>query len=549
MTKEIKNLRENFSIRRKAEKQMIKKETVKKTLGRETANIKLVHELEVHQIELEVQYEELVLAEAKAEMATKKFTELYEFAPVGYFILDSNCTICELNLSAANTLGKGRSVLVNKTFRLFVTNETLHVFNDFFRDVFLTRSKQTCEVGLIQYGEKAIFIHVDGIISEDTGKCLLTTIDITDRKQADEKLQNSETRYRRLFESAKDGILILDANDGKIIDVNPFLIEMLGYTYEEFLGKELWEIGIFKNIDDSKAAFVELQNKGYIRFDDMPLVSKNGRPIDVEYVSSVYYVDKAKVIQCNLRNMTDRKRAEEALVESEKRLLELNNTKDKFFSIIAHDLKSPFNSIIGLSDLLSEKVHRKDYNEIEEYACIIKDSSWRAMDLLKNLIEWSQLQTGRMEFNRKQIDIIPLIIEAKDLLKDSALQKSIIISLEVPESFMIIADKPMISTVLRNLLSNAIKFTKQGGKIILSSEKRENELFVKVTDNGVGIKKEIINKIFLIEGGISTPGTQDEQGTGLGLILCKDFILKHGGKIWVESEVGCGSKFIFTLPV
>ena len=366
---------------------------------------------------------------------------------------------------------------------------------------------------------------------------------------ATKKLQHSETRYRRLFEAAKDGILILDAFNGRIVDVNPFLIVMLGYTYQEFLGKELWEIGIFKNIDDSKAAFIELQKKGYIRFEDMPLETKNGEPINVEYVSNVYLVDKTKVIQCNIRNITDRKMAEEALIKSENSLKELNATKDKFFSIIAHDLKSPFNSIIGLSDLLSEKMRRKDFSEIEIYATTIQNSSWKAMNLLTNLIEWSRLQTGRMEFKPAFFEIISLINEVTELLNEAARQKSITISSETPPYFNVLADKSMISTVLRNLLSNAIKFTKPGGKIVISAIQKDKELMLAVSDNGVGIKKDALDKLFLIESSSSTRGTQEEEGTGLGLILCKGFVLKTGGKIWAESEAGKGSRFVFTLPV
>ncbi len=368
------------------------------------------------------------------------------------------------------------------------------------------------------------------------------------RNEAD-KLHDSEARYRRLFESARDGILILDAYTGQIIDVNPFLIEILGYRYEEFIGKELWEIGIFKNIDESKSTFIELQNKGYIRFENMPLETKSGKQINVEYVSNVYLVDKVKVIQCNIRDITERRRMEDALKESAARLNELNATKDKFFSIIAHDLRSPFSSIIGLSELLTEKMNNKDYEGIEEYTAIIQNSSWRAMDLLTNLIVWARLQSGRMELNPENFDLVALINEVTELSLDFARQKSLTIYRELPSSVIVPGDKAMISSVLRNLISNAIKFTNSGGKIAISTDQSGKVLTVIVSDNGVGMKQNAIDKLFLIESCISTPGTQDEQGTGLGLILCNDFVQKHGGKIWVESEAGKGSIFKFTLPL
>lgn len=544
-----KNIREATSLRNKAEKKLIKKKSVKTAAGSEADNLKLIHELEVHQIELKMQFEELQLAEARAESVLEKFTSLYDFAPVGYFTLDTDCRICELNLGGARILGKERSLLLKSKFRQFVTNDTLPVFNDFLRDIFRTNSRQTCEVRLKTNEVNTILIHVEGIISEDELKCLITAVDITEREIAEGKLQSSETHYRRLFESARDGILILDAFSGQIVDVNPFLIELLGYTYEEFLGKELWEIGIFKNIDDSKTAFIELQNKGYIRFEDMPLETKNGKPINVEYVSNVYLVDRSKVIQCNIRDMTDHKRYEEALIKSETSLRELNAAKDKFFSIIAHDLKSPLSSIIGLSELLTEKMSRKDYDGIEEYATIIQNSSWRVMDLITNLIEWAQLQTGRMEFKPEPVEIVSLVNKVTELSNDAARQKSISIFRELPSYFKVLVDKHMISTVLRNLLSNAIKFTKPGGKIIISAVQKENELLVAVSDNGIGIKKDALDKLFLLESSSSTPGTMNEEGTGLGLILCKDFVLKNGGMIWAESEANRGSRFVFTLPV
>lgn len=367
-------------------------------------------------------------------------------------------------------------------------------------------------------------------------------------EKAEKQLQNSETRYRRLFEAAKDGILILDADNGQIVDANPFIIEMLGYSLDELLGKELWDIGLFKNISDSKDAFTELKNKGYIRFEDLPLETKKGKPINVEFVSNVYLVDLKKVIQCNIRDITQRRQAEIKLKESEVRLRELNATKDKFFSIIAHDLKNPFMAILGFSDLLVEKISDKDYESIEEYINIIRNSSQQVLSLLTNLLQWASSQTGKIKFNPEMIEIGALINEVTQLSGGAARQKSITISKKLPPNFLIFADKSMISTTLRNLISNAIKFTNPDGKIIISAIKKQDELLITISDNGIGMNKETLKRLFEIEDGYSSRGTQNEPGTGLGLILCKEFVTRHKGKIWAESQPGKGSRFHFTIP-
>lgn len=229
-------------------------------------------------------------------------------------------------------------------------------------------------------------------------------------------------------------------------------------------------------------------------------------------------------------------------------MVQLNAEKDKFFSIIAHDLKSPFNSIIGFSDLLVEHVGKKDYDRIEKYAEIIHKSSNIAMDLLMNLMEWSQSQTGRLEFNPEYFELGELIKDTELLLGTAVEQKSISLTNNVPSYAPVFADKKMISTVLRNLISNAIKFTYPDGEIIISTKKNQGKLTVSVSDNGVGIPKAYIKKIFRIDENYTTSGTNEEKGTGLGLILCKEFIKKHGGEIWVESEEGIGTTFYFTLP-
>ena len=248
------------------------------------------------------------------------------------------------------------------------------------------------------------------------------------------------------------------------------------------------------------------------------------------------------------KDITIQKGNEELLKSNEIRLRELNATKDKFFSIIAHDLKNPFNAIIGFSDILADQVREKDYEGVEEYAEIIQSSSQRAMSLLSNLLEWSRAQTGRLNFDPVQFDIVSLINEIVLFLDDSARQKSITISKELPHHALISADKAMIGTILRNLLSNSVKFTNYGGQISISINQTQNGCTVSVSDNGVGIDKKDQEKLFRIDKSHTTTGTQQEMGTGLGLLLCKEFIELHDGVIGVESEKGKGSRFYFTIP-
>jgi signal transduction histidine kinase len=251
------------------------------------------------------------------------------------------------------------------------------------------------------------------------------------------------------------------------------------------------------------------------------------------------------------QNELKEKRAADLVITNNElqQLLQLNADKNKFFSIITHDLKSPFNSIVGFSNLLIENVKEKDYEKIGKFANIIQQSSNRAMDLLMNLMEWAKSQSGRLDFNPEYFDMVTLINENTLLLNSIAEQKSIIIVSNLPPNIQVNADKSMISTVLRNLISNAIKFTQSKGKITLSVLDKQDELTVSVSDNGVGISKERIDNLFNINENYSTPGTKKEIGTGLGLILCKEFINKNNGKIWVESKEGIGTTIYFSLPL
>jgi signal transduction histidine kinase len=230
-----------------------------------------------------------------------------------------------------------------------------------------------------------------------------------------------------------------------------------------------------------------------------------------------------------------------------KALSESNAEKDKFFTIIAHDLRSPFNSVLGFSDLLVHQVHEQNYEGIDKYAEYIQQSSRSAMELLSNLMEWSKAHTGRLDFKPELFEIRTLINEIEILFNGTMIQKNIRFEKEMPSDTVIYADMNMIRTLLRNLVSNAIKFSHMDGIVTLSIEKGLDYFTVSVSDNGIGIPQNAMEKLFRLDENVSTLGTQKEKGTGLGLILCKELVEKHAGKIWCESEFGKGSTFYVTL--
>lgn len=251
------------------------------------------------------------------------------------------------------------------------------------------------------------------------------------------------------------------------------------------------------------------------------------------------------------RLMQEKHRLEETLAQlhgANEKLQALNATKDRFFSIIAHDLRSPFNAIIGLSSLLAEQVRAGDYDSIDQYADTIVESSEQALTLLTNLLEWSRAQTGRVRFEPQPLPLAGLVAETFNLLRAAARQKELTLVPEIPDSVVVRGDRGMLATVLRNLVANAIKFTPRGGQIRVGAGRVSGAWEIQVKDNGVGIAPERVAALFSLDQNHSTPGTEQERGTGLGLILCREFIVRHGGEIRVESVVGAGSSFFFTLP-
>jgi signal transduction histidine kinase len=334
--------------------------------------------------------------------------------------------------------------------------------------------------------------------------------------------------------------------------VNERFCEIVNIEKQEFISNPAILHGYLH--EDMKAEFINRNveaNLHTIPFSWEGKFLKDNQTIWIHFESIPRVLENKDILWTGfLEDISERKRAEEELQQKNKELQILNAEKDKFFSIIAHDLKSPFNSIMGFSGILLEKINQQniDIAVINEYAEIIRNSSQRAMNLLLNLMEWSKTQTGRMEFNPEDLDLSALIDEILQLYENEEAQKNIQIITKADASAHLFADKAMMSTILRNIVSNALKFTHKGGKVEIIITQADKEVIISVKDTGVGMIKAVMDRLFHIDSSYSTPDLNGNKGTGLGLVLCKEFAEKHNGSICLESEPGVGTTFHVSIP-
>jgi signal transduction histidine kinase len=272
----------------------------------------------------------------------------------------------------------------------------------------------------------------------------------------------------------------------------------------------------------------------------------------IEEQSEELRVHAENLIEANdllIQNQSLIKAQSDTIQEANTELIKLNKTKDRILSIIAHDLRNPFNVVSGFSEILLEEYRTLPLQTIETYLNYISNSSKNGNTLLENLLQWSRTQTGSMTFEPIQLNLLLVAEEIYNFLEGAAHKKNISIQLQIDPALNIKADENMLKAILRNLLSNALKFTHENGIISVKAFLTPDHVEIVVSDSGVGIPEERIPLLFKIETNSSTKGTSQESGSGLGLILCKEFVEKHHGKIWVESKVGYGSQFKFTLPL
>jgi len=423
--------------------------------------------------------------------------------------------------------------------------------NSFFNDYEVTREFQTI-------GKRTMLLNARRLDNPEGGpeRILLGIDDVTERLESRAALKASELRFRRLFEAAQDGILLLDPVSRKITDANPFMAQLLGYTREEFLGKELWQIGLLEDEQAGHAAFRELQNSGHMRYDDLPLQTKDGRAIEVEFVSNLYHEDGRQVIQCNIRDISDRKRIEierEELLRRESAARaeaeQTSRLKDEFLATVSHELRSPLNSILGWSRMLSE--NRLDKEKTDRAFEVIHRNAHAQNQLIGDLLDVSRIITGKLNLDVSEVELIPIINAAIDVVRPAAEAKNIrLISTLDPAAGPVSVDADRLQQVVWNLLSNAVKFTPGGGQVAVSLEREATRITLTVSDTGEGIEPEFLPFVFDRFRQFEGDTKRAHGGLGLGLAIVRHLVELHGGTVGAASPgKGRGATFTVTLPL
>ncbi|MBU0473035.1 MAG: PAS domain S-box protein [Bacteroidetes bacterium] len=375
--------------------------------------------------------------------------------------------------------------------------------------------------------------------------------DISERKEAEQALRESESRFRTTFDQAFDPIFIAEITEGQIpliIDINEAVTATLGHTREECIGKPMNLFHLEEKQDEIFRRVKKILSGEPLNFESIHY-KKDGSYIPVEISAKRIRTNDKYFIYIIQRDISDRKKWEHDILQIQKALKDENLSKDKFFSIISHDLKSPFGTLLSITQMLDENFSDMTESEKKELISTARNSTKNIYQLLEALLEWSQASTGRMIFSPSYIKLEEITNKVILVFLQNISTKNIKMTTRISNNLIIYADEKMLRTVMRNLLANAIKFTQRGGQIKISSEIKDENIVISVSDNGIGMTQADINKLFRIDVHHTTVGTENESGTGVGLILCKELIEKNGGTIWAESELGKGSNFKFTIPL
>ncbi|HPN38015.1 MAG TPA: PAS domain-containing sensor histidine kinase [Melioribacteraceae bacterium] len=479
-------------------------------------------------------------------------------------ITDMQDNILFVNNSFLNTYGYTKEELIGKHITVvranndsFLSTEILpKTLNGAWEGKVLNRKKDGTE----------FWVHLrTGIVKDENGNLVAlvgSATDLTEQIKAEAKLKEVQDKYRQLFNEIKD-VVYESSPKGKLLDINNSGLELFGYESKQ----ELLEIDVvndlYVNANDREKFKTIIESFGYVKNFELTIKRKNGEHLVVLETALANKDKDGNVISYRgiLRDITETKRAEgqlknyvkelakvnKQLLENEEELKNINKAKDRLFSIIAHDLRSPFTGLIGFSDYLVEDIDDLTKVEIKTYAKKINEASKNIYNLLENLLEWSRIERGSIIPEFEEFDVNAVIESAIYILRANASNKEINIINNINKALYVYADQNMISSVIRNILSNAIKFTYQGKSIFINGIKKEKEIEIIIKDEGKGMEEKTRAMLFNPMMHVTELGTQNEKGSGLGLIICKELVEKNGGKIECESELGKGSSFKVVL--
>lgn len=530
------------SLRERAEAALRQQHKALTPVAREDAP-RLLHELEVHQIELQAQNEELRRALAELEESRDHFSNLYDFAPAGYFTLDQNAVIVEPNLRMASLLGVGRASLAGKGFTGFLAPESQDVFYHFWRGLGEGRNSQGCELSLRNAAGNQVAVSLMTMAPVHSGgehswRCVI--VDITERKRAESELRASEQRLQSYLDHAADAIYVLDAASGRVLNANRRAAQMLGYSMDELLKLSAMDIETTHSPEEMLSQPWGLPG-GRMQVDGVHR-RKDASTVPVEIRMTSLAPSQPDAVLAIVSDISERKRAEQEREQETRR-------KDEFMALLGHELRNPLTAFSTAMELLQREGPPEERASLHEIAGRQIALMRRVLD---DLLDLGRIAHGHFELTKESIDLAGFLQKVAAAIQPAVAERAQRLVLRLPSgNVAFVADRARLEQVAGNLLSNASKYTRQGGTIEFSGAREDNAIVLRCRDSGRGIPPEIQKKIFEpFMRGAATVDDYGQASLGIGLALVKQLTELHGGIVSVESAgSGAGSEFIVRLPL
>jgi len=492
-------------------------------------------------------------AETKLHLSENTYRGIINSLNDAIYILDKDGCFLDVNMAAEKLYGYDKEFFIHKTpaFLSAPGMNDMALIVNYIQEAYNGKSVRFEFWGLRKDG--SIFpkeVSLTHGIWFDQKIVIAVGREMSERKQAEDLLKVSEEKYRLLVQYSSDPIFSYN-NDETYRFVNEAFASQFGKKTEEIIGRSPFEIFTVEEAEKRLKMIRQVFTTGEKGEIEVKVNTAEGE--EKYYITLVDPIkdSQGKVlwITCISKEITQRKKSEEELKLKNEQLKASNAEKDKFFSIVAHDLRGPMNGFLGLTGIMTEDIESLSSYELKEIATTMRASAVNIYRLIENLLEWSKMQRGKINFEPQPMFLKSSLTKSIELMKDATAKKEIELRINIPDHMVVFADIHMLETIVRNLLSNAIKFSFKGGMIEIVSSKMEDKMIsVEIRDYGIGMSAELLSKMFILTENTNRKGTEGEPSTGLGLILCKEFVEKLGGNIYVKSTEGEGSSFVFTLP-